>query len=63
MKRIKRIGPPFLIVALLSGVVGYILGCTNSQRERESQARAGQQETTNNRRRIRTTAERAITMS
>ena len=45
MKQIKKAGLPFFVVLLLGGIIGYILGCTKTQRDRESQARASQQET------------------
>ncbi len=44
MARIKRAGPPVLIVAVVAGIIGYILGCTRTERERESQALAEGQE-------------------
>jgi hypothetical protein len=40
MARIKQAGPSVLVVALLAGIVGYILGCSQSDRERKSEARA-----------------------
>jgi ribonuclease Z len=46
MTRIKRAGPPVLIVALIAGLVGYIFGCTSEQRERDAQGNT--QETTTN---------------
>jgi ribonuclease Z len=46
MTRIKKVGPPVLIALLLAGLVGYIIGCTQSQREQERQADA--QETPTN---------------
>ena len=42
MARIKQAGPPVLIVALITGLIGYILGCTSEQRARDTQARAEQ---------------------
>ena len=42
MTRIKRAGPPIVIVALITGIVGYILGCTNSELGKQSEARAAQ---------------------
>ncbi|MDC0936946.1 hypothetical protein OAS39_11725 [Pirellulales bacterium] len=33
MARVKQVGPPVLVVALVAGVIGYILGCTQQQRE------------------------------
>ena len=44
MTKIKQAGPPVLIVALAAGVIGYILGCTSDQREKESHAFAAQTE-------------------
>ena len=44
MSRIKQAGPPVLIVALIAGVIGYILGCTSEQRTTDSQAQAVQAE-------------------
>ena len=40
MTRIKRAGPPVLIVAVVAGIFGYILACTKSRREHGSQAYA-----------------------
>ena len=42
MTRIKQVGPPVLVVALIAGVVGYILGCTRSEREKHTEVRAEQ---------------------
>ncbi len=42
MTRFKQAGPPFVIVALMAGVVGYMLGSTNSDRAKQSKARAAQ---------------------
>ena len=42
MTRIKQAGPSVLAVALIAGIIGYILGCTRSQRESDSQANASQ---------------------
>ncbi len=44
MKRIKQAGPPVLVVALIAGCIGYILGCTQGERERETQALVEQPE-------------------
>ena len=44
MTRIKRAGPPIVIVALIAGIVGYILGCSQSERENQSLASAAQAE-------------------
>lgn len=43
MMRFKQAGPPILLVALVAGVVGYVLGC--SQSEMESSAKAREQDT------------------
>ena len=40
MTRIKQAGPPILVVALIAGLIGYIIGCTQGQREQDSQVRA-----------------------
>jgi ribonuclease Z len=42
MTKIKQAGPPVLIVALVAGVVGYILGCSRTDREQRSQVSAAQ---------------------
>ena len=47
MTRIKQVGPSVLVVAIIAGVVGYILGCTRTQRENDSAAHAAQQDKTN----------------
>jgi len=47
MTRIKKAGPPVLVVALIAGLVGYMLGCTREQREQESQADAKEAAATN----------------
>ena len=47
MTRIKQAGPPVLIVALIAGLVGYIIGCTRAQRERDAQALAQDTAATN----------------
>ena len=39
MTRIKQAGASVLIVALLAGAIGYILGCTQQQRDQESPSR------------------------
>jgi ribonuclease Z len=44
MTRVKRTGLPLLLVAVVTGVIGYILGCTQEQREKNAQTVA--QETT-----------------
>ncbi len=46
MTRIKQVGPPVLTVAFIAGIIGYILGCTRSQRESDSLAKAAQQDQT-----------------
>ena len=46
MTRIKQAGPPIVLVALIAGVVGYILGCSKAEREQQAQAKANQPETT-----------------
>ena len=45
MTRIKQAGPPVLVVAIIAGVIGYIIGCTRAEREGQSEARAAQAET------------------
>jgi ribonuclease Z len=40
MTRIRQAGPPVLVVALIAGLIGYIIGCTREQRDRDAQARA-----------------------
>ncbi len=40
MQRIKQTGLPVLIVALASGLIGYIIGCSREQREQNAQATA-----------------------
>jgi hypothetical protein len=45
MTRIRQAGPPVLVVALIAGLIGYIIGCTREQRDLDAQARA--QETKN----------------
>ncbi len=47
MARFKQAGPSVLIVALIAGVLGYIIGCTREQREQDSQAQAQDKKTTN----------------
>jgi ribonuclease Z len=44
VRRIKQAGPPVLAVALIAGIFGYILGCTQEQRERDAQTLAKQSE-------------------
>ena len=46
MTRIKQVGPPVLVVALIAGVIGYILGCTRTESDRQSEASAGQTQST-----------------
>jgi ribonuclease Z len=38
--RIKQAGPSVLVVALIAGLIGYIIGCTREQRDRDAQAQA-----------------------
>ena len=45
MTRIRQAGPPVLVVALIAGVIGYIFGCTRTDREEQSRASANQVET------------------
>ena len=45
MTRIKRAGPPALVVALIAGLIGYVIGCTQDQRDRDAQARAQEAKT------------------
>ena len=40
MTKLKRTGPPVLIIALLAGTIGYIIGCSQESRELASQATA-----------------------
>ena len=40
MTRIKQAGPSVLVVALIAGLIGYIIGCTHEQRDRDAQALA-----------------------
>ncbi|MDP6555819.1 MAG: guanitoxin biosynthesis MBL fold metallo-hydrolase GntH [Pirellulaceae bacterium] len=47
MRRIKQAGPSVLTVALIAGVIGYIIGCTREQHERDAQVRAQDKKTTN----------------
>jgi len=47
MTQLKQSAPPILIFALLAGIVGYIIGCTQSQREQDAQASAQDKATTN----------------
>ena len=47
MARIKQAATPVLVVALIAGLVGYILGCSREQREKEVQANAQETAATN----------------
>ena len=47
MTRIRQAGPPVLVVALIAGLIGYIIGCTREQRARDAQSRAQETETAN----------------
>ena len=40
MTRIKQAGPPVVVIAVIAGIIGYILGCTNAAREEQAQAEA-----------------------
>jgi len=40
MTRIKQAGLPVLVVAVIAGLIGYIIGCTREQRDRDAQASA-----------------------
>jgi ribonuclease Z len=40
MTRVRQAGPPVLIVALIAGLIGYILGCMREQRAQDAQAGA-----------------------
>jgi ribonuclease Z len=40
MTRIKQAGPPVLIVAVIAGMIGYIIGCTSGERDQQSKVRA-----------------------
>ncbi len=42
MTRIRKAGPPVVVIAVIAGIVGYIFGCTNSAREENAQASAAQ---------------------
>jgi ribonuclease Z len=42
MLRIKQAGPPVVVIAVLTGVFGYILGSTNASLEKPSRASAAQ---------------------
>ena len=44
MTRIKRAGPPVLVVAVIAAGIGYLFGCTRADREQQSQANANQPE-------------------
>ena len=46
MTRIKQAGPSVLVVALIAGIIGYIFGCTRTDRDRQSEAHAAQADTT-----------------
>jgi ribonuclease Z len=46
MTRIKQAGPPIVVVALIAGILGYILGCSKAEREEQTQAKANQPQTT-----------------
>ena len=47
MRRIRQAGPPVVVIALIAGLVGYIIGCTREQRQQEVQARTQETKTTN----------------
>ena len=47
MTRIKRAGPSVLVIALIAGLIGYVIGCNRGQREQDTQARAQETTTTN----------------
>ena len=47
MTRIRQAGPPVLVVALIAGLIGYIIGCTREQQFRDAQARAQETKTVN----------------
>jgi len=42
MATFKKAGPPVFIVAIIAGIVGYILGCTSAEREEPAQAQENQ---------------------
>ena len=44
MTRIKKSTPTILVAVLVAGTIGYILGCTSSERELASQSLAAQQD-------------------
>lgn len=40
MTRIKQAGPAVLIVSVIAGLIGYLIGCTREQRDKDDQAGA-----------------------
>lgn len=40
MSHLKNAGPSVMVIAVLAGIVGYLLGCANATREEQSQANA-----------------------
>jgi ribonuclease Z len=46
MTRIKQAGLPVLVIILVAGAIGYILGCTQADRDRHSQALAQESDPT-----------------
>ena len=46
MTRIRQAGPPVLVVALIAGGIGYIFGCTRTERISQSEASAEQTQST-----------------
>ena len=45
MARIKQASLPVLFIVLIAGGIGYLLGCTQSEREKQSQATAAEEDT------------------
>ena len=44
MARIKQASLPVLFIVLIAGGIGYLLGCTQSEREKQSQANAAEED-------------------
>jgi ribonuclease Z len=59
MTRIKQAGPSVLVVAIIAGVIGYIIGCTRAEPEGQSEARAAQAETNGEQSQAAATSEKA----
>lgn len=43
MTKLKKVGSPVLFIALLAGLIGYVLGCTRGQREPQAQAQTSEE--------------------